>query len=143
MQHPAGGDTHGGCGVHHAPPAGRRAGPRAGRRVSVCTYRSCAHRARERRSHGQDRDRGAGRVLTRPGAPSTVRSSAWRISIMSQPDAAVRDLVSTQELEASVTHLCSLGEKVSGSEEERKACNFLTSRLEAYGYTPTVHTLES
>ena len=32
---------------------------------------------------------------------------------MNQSDAAVRDLVSTQELEASVAHLCSLGEKVS------------------------------
>ena len=62
---------------------------------------------------------------------------------MNQSDAAVRELVSTQELEASVAHLCSLGEKVSGSEEERKACDFITSRLKAYGYTPTVHTFES
>ena len=62
---------------------------------------------------------------------------------MNQSDAAVRDLVSTQELEASVAHLCAIGEKVSGSEEERKACDFLTSRLKAYGYAPTVHTFES
>jgi hypothetical protein len=62
---------------------------------------------------------------------------------MNQSDAAVRELVSTQELEASVAHLCSLGEKVSGSEEERKACDFITSRLTSYGYTPTVHTFES
>ena len=62
---------------------------------------------------------------------------------MNQSDAALRDLVSTQELEASVAHLCSIGEKVSGTEEERKACDFITSRLKTWGYTPTVHTFES
>ena len=50
---------------------------------------------------------------------------------MNQSDAALRDLVSTQELEASVAHLCGIGEKVSGTEEERKACDFITSRLNA------------
>jgi hypothetical protein len=55
----------------------------------------------------------------------------------------LRDLVSTAELEASVAHLCGIGEKVSGTEEERKACDFITSRLKAWGYTPTVHTFES
>ena len=40
---------------------------------------------------------------------------------MNQSDAALRDLVSTAELEASVAHLCSIGEKVSGTEEERNA----------------------
>jgi Peptidase family M28 len=62
---------------------------------------------------------------------------------MNQSDAALRDLVSTAELEASVAHLCGIGEKVSGTEEERKACDFITSRLKAWGYTPTVHTFES
>ena len=62
---------------------------------------------------------------------------------MNQSDAALRDLVSTKELEASVAHLCAIGEKVSGTEEERKACDFITARLTAYGYTPTVHTFES
>ena len=62
---------------------------------------------------------------------------------MNQSDAALRDLVSTTELEASVAHLCGIGEKVSGTEEERKACDFITSRLKAWGYTPTVHTFES
>ena len=62
---------------------------------------------------------------------------------MNQSDAALRDLVSTAELEASVAHLCAIGEKVSGTEEERKACDFITSRLKAWGYTPTVHTFES
>lgn len=62
---------------------------------------------------------------------------------MPQMDAAARELVSTKELEASVSHLCSLGEKVSGSAEEAKACEFLTTRLKAYGYTPTVHEFDS
>jgi len=62
---------------------------------------------------------------------------------MSVLDVATRELVSTRELEASVSHLCSLGEKVAGSEEERKACDFLTARLAAYGYAPKVHSFES
>src|SRR5438132_1653778 len=62
---------------------------------------------------------------------------------MGQLDEAARQDVSTKELEASVAHLCGLGEKVAGSEEERKACAYITSRLEAYGYTPTVHEFES
>lgn len=62
---------------------------------------------------------------------------------MPQMDAAARELVSTKELETSVSHLCALGEKVSGSTEEAKACEFLTTRLKAYGYTPTVHEFDS
>ncbi len=62
---------------------------------------------------------------------------------MGQLDEAARGYVSTKELEASVAHLCALGEKVAGSEEEKKACAYITSRLESYGYTPTVHEFES
>src|SRR4051812_48642788 len=58
-------------------------------------------------------------------------------------DEAARQDVSTQELEASVAHLCSLGEKIAGSAEEKKACDFITSRLESYGYKPVVHEFES
>jgi aminopeptidase YwaD len=62
---------------------------------------------------------------------------------MGQIDATLRSAVSTKDLEASVAHLCSLGEKVSGSDEERKACAFIVSRLEAYGYKPVVHEFDS
>ena len=62
---------------------------------------------------------------------------------MAKLDAAARELVSTKDLQDTVTYLCGLGEKVSGSEEERKACDYLTSRLKAYGYTPVVHEFDS
>ena len=62
---------------------------------------------------------------------------------MTALDAKARELVSPEELQSSVAYLCGLGEKVAGSAEEEKACDFLTSRLKAYGYAPTVHTFES
>jgi len=62
---------------------------------------------------------------------------------MAQLEAKARELVSSNELESTVTYLCGLGEKVAGSEEERKACDYLTDRLEAYGYTPVVHEFDS
>jgi len=62
---------------------------------------------------------------------------------MTHLDQQARDIVSESELQATVAHLCSLGEKVSGSAEEEKACAYLTDRLRAYGYTPTVHQFES
>src|SRR5262252_7514925 len=62
---------------------------------------------------------------------------------MAQLEAKARELVSSNELESTVTYLCGLGEKVAGSEEERKACDYLTGRLEAYGYTPVVHEFDS
>jgi len=85
------------------------------------------------------------RVMSDQQMRADLGAPAWDLveHVMNQSDAAVRELVSTQELEASVAHLCALGEKVSGSEEERKACEFLTARLKAYGYAPTVHTFES
>lgn len=58
-------------------------------------------------------------------------------------DAEARALVSTRDLTATVEHLCSLGEKVSGSEEEEKACRYLTDRLREYGYEPVVHEFDS
>jgi len=62
---------------------------------------------------------------------------------MAQLDAQAREHVSCEELESTVRFLCGLGEKVAGSEEERKACDYLTSRLKAYGYTPVVHEFDS
>src|SRR5262245_39139516 len=62
---------------------------------------------------------------------------------MANLDAKARELVSSAELESTVTYLCELGEKVAGSEEERKACDHLTSRLKAYGYEPVVHEFDS
>lgn len=56
---------------------------------------------------------------------------------------SAREAVSSRDLEATVTHLCSLGEKVSGSEEERKACDYLVRKLKSYGYEPTVHEFDS
>src|SRR5262245_13149282 len=62
---------------------------------------------------------------------------------MASLDAKARELVSSAELESTVTYLCGLGEKVAGSEEERKACEHLTGRLIAYGYEPVVHEFDS
>jgi hypothetical protein len=62
---------------------------------------------------------------------------------MATLDATARELVSAKELESTVTYLCELGEKVAGSQEERKACDYLTDRLKAYGYTPVVHEFDS
>ena len=56
---------------------------------------------------------------------------------------SARDDVSTEHLDSTVAHLCGLGEKVSGSEEEKKACDYLVKQLKAYGYTPTVHEFDS
>ena len=62
---------------------------------------------------------------------------------MQDPTQPAREDVSTKHLEATVAHLCSLGEKISGSEEERKACDYLVTQLRSYGYTPTVHEFDS
>jgi len=62
---------------------------------------------------------------------------------MADLDARARELVSAAELESTVTYLCGLGEKIAGSEEERNACDHLTSRLKAYGYEPIVHEFDS
>ena len=48
---------------------------------------------------------------------------------MASLDAEARELVACGELESAITNLCGLGEKVAHSEEERKACDHLMSRL--------------
>jgi len=62
---------------------------------------------------------------------------------MAQIEEAARELVSADPLQDSVAHLCGLGEKVAGSAEERRACDFLVGRLTAYGYAPIVHEFDS
>ena len=57
--------------------------------------------------------------------------------------AVARDEVSPEFLRGTVEHLCSLGEKVSGSSEEEKACDYIVGQLRSYGYEPVVHTFES
>lgn len=56
---------------------------------------------------------------------------------------AARAAVSADNLQQSVSYLCSLGEKVSGSDEERKACDYLTGKLAEYGIEHTVYTFDS
>jgi len=58
-------------------------------------------------------------------------------------DAAARAAVSRDALQESVHHLCSLGEKASGTEGETRACAYITSKLDSYGVDHTVHTFES
>jgi Predicted aminopeptidases len=57
--------------------------------------------------------------------------------------AAARDLISPEALTETVAYLCSLGEKVSGSDEEEKACDYITGKLREYGYEPVVHRFDS
>ena len=56
---------------------------------------------------------------------------------------AARATVSNANLAQSVEHLCSLGEKVAGSQEEEQACRYITDRLTEYGIEHTVHTFQS
>lgn len=56
---------------------------------------------------------------------------------------AARSAVSAESLRESVDHLCSIGEKVAGSAEEKQACDYLTGKLSEYGIDHTVHTFES
>ncbi len=56
---------------------------------------------------------------------------------------AARSSVSPEKLSATVEYLCSLGEKVSGSPEEKLACDHIVEKLRSYGYEPVVHTFDS
>lgn len=58
-------------------------------------------------------------------------------------DEQARGEVSPKALSDTVEYLSSLGEKVSGSDEERKACDHLVGKLREYGYEPVVHTFDS
>jgi hypothetical protein len=52
-------------------------------------------------------------------------------------------MVSTNAMQQTVAHLCSLGEKVAGSPEEEKACNYITGKLTEYGISHEVHVFDS
>ena len=62
---------------------------------------------------------------------------------MTSLEADARELVAVDHLRSTVAFLCGLGEKVAGSEQERQACDYLTNRLQAYGYEPVVHEFDS
>jgi hypothetical protein len=62
---------------------------------------------------------------------------------MARIEETARELVSAEALQDTVAYLCGLGEKVAGSAEERRACDFLVGRLRAYGYAPIVHEFDS
>ena len=44
---------------------------------------------------------------------------------------AARDDVSRNNLQTHIEYFCSLGEKLAGSDEEIKACDYIVSRLAA------------
>ncbi len=54
-----------------------------------------------------------------------------------------RDDVSPENLEAHIDYLCSLGEKLAGTEEEAKACQYFVDQLADAGLEATVHEFES
>jgi hypothetical protein len=54
-----------------------------------------------------------------------------------------RQNVSSDNLNTSVGYLCSIGEKVAGSAEEGRACDYITEKLTEYGIDHQVHTFQS
>jgi hypothetical protein len=62
---------------------------------------------------------------------------------MSTLDAQARDLVSPDHLMETCKALCAIGEKVSGTPQEEKACKVLTDALAAAGIAHTVHRFQS
>ncbi len=58
-------------------------------------------------------------------------------------EAMAREAVSAENLQHSVSTLCAMGEKVSGSAEEERACAYITGQLAAYGIEHTVHRFDS
>ena len=62
---------------------------------------------------------------------------------MATLDAQARDLVSPDHLMETCKALCAIGEKVSGTPQEEKACKVLTDALTAAGISHTVHRFQS
>lgn len=60
-----------------------------------------------------------------------------------QSEETLRKSVSEDFLRKTANELCSIGEKVSGSVEEQKACKVITSKLEEYGIEYKVHRFQS
>lgn len=54
-----------------------------------------------------------------------------------------REAITATNLEKHVAYLCSLGEKLAGSDEEQKACAYIMGELEAAGLQPRCDTFES
>jgi len=53
-----------------------------------------------------------------------------------------RAAVCEKALERHVTELCACGERLSGTEGEQKACDYIVRELKAAGLSPEVHTLK-
>ena len=51
--------------------------------------------------------------------------------------------VSRENLKTHIDYLCSLGEKLAGTEEEAKACQYIVDQLKDAGLETTVHEFES
>ena len=60
-----------------------------------------------------------------------------------QSEETLRKSVSEDFLRKTANELCSIGEKVSGSVEEQKACKVITSKLDEYGIEYKVHRFQS
>ena len=65
------------------------------------------------------------------------------MDVAASAEETVREQVSPGKLGDTVEFLCALGEKVSGSPEEEKACDHIVEKLRAYGYEPKVHVFDS
>jgi Zn-dependent M28 family amino/carboxypeptidase len=60
-----------------------------------------------------------------------------------QLEKRAREEVSPENLKAHIDYLCSLGEKLAGTEDEAKACQYIADRLTEIGLKATVHEFES
>jgi len=60
-----------------------------------------------------------------------------------QLENSAREDVSPENLKAHIDYLCSLGEKLAGTEEEAKASRYFVDRLAEAGLETTVHEFES
>jgi hypothetical protein len=54
-----------------------------------------------------------------------------------------RDQVSGDSLKAHIDYLCAIGEKLAGTKEEAKACQYFVDRLAEAGVNTTVHEFDS
>ena len=60
-----------------------------------------------------------------------------------QLEMRARGEVSQENLKAHIDYLCSLGEKLAGTKEEARACQYIADRLTEAGLEVTVHEFES
>jgi N-acetylated-alpha-linked acidic dipeptidase len=57
-------------------------------------------------------------------------------------EALAREEVSRENLQKNVENLCSIGERLAGTPQEVKACDYIVSRLSEYGIKAQVYTFE-